>query len=60
MLVEPEVKAPSSVEVTSPATVTNASDYTKWGASQTGDIVTAPGIWSLDNFGNKLIATISD
>ena len=42
------------------ATVTNASDYTKWGASQTGDIITAPGLWSLDNFGNKLIATISD
>ena len=42
------------------ATVTNASDYTKWGASQTGDIITAPGMWSLDNFGNKLIATISD
>ena len=42
------------------ATVTDASDYTKWGASQTGDIVTAPGMWSLDNFGNKLIATISD
>ena len=42
------------------ATVTDASDYTKWGASQTGDIVTAPGIWSLDNFGNKLIATIAD
>jgi len=29
------------------ATVTDASDYTKWGASQTGDIVTAPGLWSL-------------
>ncbi len=42
------------------ATVTNASDYTKWGASQTGDIVTAPGLWTLDNFGNKLIATIVD
>ena len=42
------------------ATVSNASDYTKWGASQTGDIVTAPGLWSLDNFGNKLIATIFD
>jgi hypothetical protein len=42
------------------ATVTDASDYTKWGASQTGDIVTAPGLWHLDNFGNKLIATISD
>ena len=26
------------------ATVKNASDYTKWGASQTGDIVTAPGL----------------
>jgi len=42
------------------ATVYDASDYTKWGASQTGDIVTAPGLWSLDNYGNKLIATIFD
>ena len=42
------------------ATVKNASDYTKWGASQTGDIITAPGVWTLDNFGNKLIATIVD
>ena len=41
-------------------TTYDASDYTKWGASQTGDIVTAPGLWSLDNYGNKLIATISD
>ena len=42
------------------ATVKDASDYTKWGASQTGDIITAPGVWTLDNFGNKLIATITD
>ena len=42
------------------ATVTDATDYTKWGASQTGDVVDAPGIWHLDNFGNKLIATIAD
>jgi hypothetical protein len=42
------------------ATVTNASDYTKWGASQSADIITAPGLWSLDNYGNKLIATIVD
>jgi hypothetical protein len=42
------------------ATVTNATDYTKWGASQTGDVIDAPGIWHLDNFGNKLIATIAD
>ena len=26
--------------------------------SASGDIITAPGLWSLDNFGNKLIATI--
>ena len=42
------------------ATVTDATDYTKWGVSQTGDVVDAPGIWHLDNFGNKLIATIAD
>jgi hypothetical protein len=42
------------------ATVTNATDYTKWGASQTGDVITAPGLWHLDNYGNKLIATITD
>ena len=42
------------------ATVTDASEYTKWGASQTGDIITAPGLWSLDNYGNKLVATIVD
>jgi hypothetical protein len=40
--------------------VTDASDYTKWGASQTGDVITAPGLWSLDNYGNTLIATITD
>ena len=42
------------------ATVKDASDYTKWGPSQTGDIITAPGVWTLDNYGNKLIATIVD
>ena len=42
------------------ATVTDASDFFAWNAAASGDIVTAPGIWSLDNFGNKLIATISN
>ena len=40
------------------ATVTDASNYFAWNAAASGDIVTAPGLWSLDNFGNKLIATI--
>jgi hypothetical protein len=41
------------------ATVTDASEFFAWNGSTSGDIVTAPGLWSLDNFGNKLIATIS-
>ena len=41
------------------ATVTDASNFFAWNAAASGDIITAPGLWSLDNFGNKLIATIS-
>ena len=41
------------------ATVTDASNYFAWNSAASGDIVTAPGLWSLDNFGNKLIATIN-
>jgi hypothetical protein len=41
------------------ATVTDASNFFAWNAAASGDIVTAPGLWSLDNFGNKLIATIN-
>jgi hypothetical protein len=40
------------------AVVTDASNFFAWNAAASGDIVTAPGLWSLDNFGNKLIATI--
>ena len=41
------------------ATVTDASNFFAWNAAASGDVVTAPGLWSLDNLGNKLIATIS-
>jgi len=41
------------------ATVSDASGYAGWNTAVSGDVVTAPGIWSLDNFGNKLIATIT-
>ncbi len=41
------------------ATVTDASNFFGWNAATSGDVVTAPGLWSLDNFGNKLIATIN-
>ena len=40
-------------------TVTDASNFFSWNAAASGDIVTAPGLWSLDNLGNKLIATIN-
>ena len=43
----------------SSATVTDASNFFAWNAAASGDIVTAPGLWSLDNLGNKLIATIN-
>jgi len=41
------------------ATVTDASNFFAWNAAASGDVVTAPGLWSLDNFGNKLVATIN-
>ena len=41
------------------ATVTDASNFFAWNAAASGDVITAPGLWSLDNFGNRLIATIN-
>jgi hypothetical protein len=35
------------------ATVTNSSDYVAWGEAASGDLVLEPGMWSLDNFGDK-------
>ena len=40
------------------ATVQDASNYAGWNTAVSGDVITDPGLWSLDNFGNKLIATI--
>jgi len=40
------------------ATVRDSSSYAGWNTAVSGDVITDPGLWSLDNFGNKLIATI--
>jgi len=40
------------------ATVTNSSDYIAWGEAASGDLVVDPGLWSIDNFGDKVIALI--
>ncbi len=39
-------------------TVTNSSDYIGWGEAASGDLVIDPGLWSIDNFGDKIIALI--
>ena len=42
------------------ATVTNSSDYVAWGEAASGDLVLEPGMWSIDNFGDKAICLIHD
>ena len=42
------------------ATVTDSSEYVAWGEAASGDLVLEPGMWSLDNFGDKAICLIHD
>ena len=43
------------------AIVTNATDFTGWGNAVEASIVTLePGLWSLSNFGQVLVATIAN
>jgi hypothetical protein len=39
-------------------TITNTTDYIAWGEAASGDFVIDPGLWSIDNFGDKIIALI--
>ena len=41
-------------------TVTNTSNFVAWGEAASGDLVLEPGMWSLDNFGDKAICLIHD
>jgi hypothetical protein len=38
--------------------VTNTTDFIAWGEAASGDLVIEPGMWSLDNFGDKAICLI--
>ncbi len=40
------------------ATVTNSTDFIAWGEAASGDLVIEPGMWSIDNFGDKAICLI--
>jgi hypothetical protein len=42
------------------ATVTSSSNFVAWGEAASGDLIVDPGMWSLDNFGDKAICLIVD
>jgi len=42
------------------ATITDTSDFVAWGEAASGDLVIEPGMWSLDNFGDKAICLIAN
>jgi hypothetical protein len=42
------------------ATVTSTSNYVAWGEAASGDLIVDPGMWSIDNFGDKAICLIVD
>ena len=42
------------------ATVTDSSEFVAWGEAASGDLVLEPGMWSIDNFGDKAICLIHD
>ena len=54
-------KGTSSAIHNTGATVTNATEFTGWGdAVDAGTITLEPGLWSLSNFGDVLVATIGN
>jgi hypothetical protein len=55
-----EVRGTTAATHSSGATVTNTSDFVAWGEAASGDLVIEPGMWSLDNFGDKAICLIHD
>ena len=41
-------------------TITSSTNFVAWGEAASGDLVLEPGMWSLDNFGDKAICLIHD
>jgi len=41
-------------------TITSTTNFVAWGEAASGDLVLEPGMWSLDNFGDKAICLIHD
>ena len=55
-----EVRGTTAATHSSGATITNSTDFVAWGEAASGDLVIEPGMWSLDNFGDKAICLIHD
>ena len=55
-----EVRGTTAATHSTGATVTNSSEFVAWGEAASGDLVIEPGMWSLDNFGDKAICLIHD
>jgi hypothetical protein len=53
-----EVRNTTAAAHSAGATIENTSDFVAWGEAASGDQVTDPGLWSIDNFGDKIIALI--
>ena len=54
------VRNTTAASHTAGATVTNTSDFVAWGEAASGDLIIDPGMWSIDNFGDKAICLIVD
>jgi len=52
------VRNTTAASHTSGDSVTNSSDYIAWGEAASGDFVVDPGLWSIDNFGDTVVALI--
>jgi hypothetical protein len=55
-----EVRGTSAAAHSGSATVTSTTNFVAWGEAASGDLVLEPGMWSLDNFGDKAICLIHD
>jgi hypothetical protein len=54
------VRNTTAASHSSGATVTNTSQYVAWNQQASGDLTVDPGMWSIDNFGDKAICLIID
>jgi len=54
------VRNTTAASHTAGATITDSSNFVAWGEAASGDLIVDPGMWSIDNFGDKAICLIVD